>query len=147
MLHHIYRTMRKHSLYIHSTFWSCSFLSSPTAHFLCCFLQYAVKTSSGDLRVVIMLTVQGVCINVWVCVCVCVCVLGVNSLCQSLSANPSIPGSLVHLDLSGNVLRGDDMQVRQACAHSLTHTHTHTHTRVRTHTKVLIYLRVSVNKT
>ncbi|KAM3613836.1 uncharacterized protein V6R79_005672 [Siganus canaliculatus] len=35
---------------------------------------------------------------------------GVNSLCQSLSASPSIPSSLVHLDLSGNVLRGDDMQ-------------------------------------
>ncbi|KAM3873708.1 F-actin-uncapping protein LRRC16A-like [Diretmus argenteus] len=35
---------------------------------------------------------------------------GVNSLCQSLSANPSIPSSLVHLDLSGNVFRGDDMQ-------------------------------------
>ncbi|XP_037309621.2 F-actin-uncapping protein LRRC16A-like isoform X3 [Pungitius pungitius] len=35
---------------------------------------------------------------------------GVNSLCQSLSANPSIPSSLVHLDLSGNVLRGDDIQ-------------------------------------
>ncbi|CAI5663208.1 unnamed protein product [Oreochromis niloticus] len=35
---------------------------------------------------------------------------GVNSLCQSLSANPSIPSSLVHLDLSGNMLRGDDMQ-------------------------------------
>ncbi|XP_047453879.1 F-actin-uncapping protein LRRC16A-like isoform X2 [Mugil cephalus] len=35
---------------------------------------------------------------------------GVNSLCQSLSANPSISSSLVHLDLSGNMLRGDDMQ-------------------------------------
>ncbi|XP_039661912.1 F-actin-uncapping protein LRRC16A-like isoform X1 [Perca fluviatilis] len=35
---------------------------------------------------------------------------GVNSLCQSLSANPSISSSLVHLDLSGNVFRGDDMQ-------------------------------------
>ncbi|CAL8248494.1 unnamed protein product [Lota lota] len=35
---------------------------------------------------------------------------GVNGLCQSLSANPSIPSSLVHLDLSGNVLRGDEMQ-------------------------------------
>uniref|UniRef100_I3JJ23 Capping protein regulator and myosin 1 linker 1 n=1 Tax=Oreochromis niloticus TaxID=8128 RepID=I3JJ23_ORENI len=35
---------------------------------------------------------------------------GVNSLCQSLSASPSIPSSLVHLDLSGNMLRGDDMQ-------------------------------------
>uniref|UniRef100_H3CW70 Capping protein regulator and myosin 1 linker 1 n=1 Tax=Tetraodon nigroviridis TaxID=99883 RepID=H3CW70_TETNG len=35
---------------------------------------------------------------------------GVNSLCQSLCANPSIPSSLLHLDLSGNVLRGDDMQ-------------------------------------
>ncbi|XP_051921660.1 F-actin-uncapping protein LRRC16A-like isoform X2 [Hippocampus zosterae] len=35
---------------------------------------------------------------------------GVNSLCQSLSANPFIPNSLVHLDLSGNILRGDDMQ-------------------------------------
>lgn len=55
----------------------------------------------GDLRSVIMLTVH-----------ICVCVLGVNSLCQSLSANPSIPSSLVHLDLSGNVLRGDDMQVQ-----------------------------------
>uniref|UniRef100_A0A8C9XT96 Capping protein regulator and myosin 1 linker 1 n=1 Tax=Sander lucioperca TaxID=283035 RepID=A0A8C9XT96_SANLU len=37
---------------------------------------------------------------------------GVNSLCQSLSANPSISSSLVHLDLSGNVFRGDDMQVQ-----------------------------------
>uniref|UniRef100_A0A8C5GQE8 CARMIL C-terminal domain-containing protein n=1 Tax=Gouania willdenowi TaxID=441366 RepID=A0A8C5GQE8_GOUWI len=35
---------------------------------------------------------------------------GVNSLCQSLSANSSIASSLVHLDLSGNMLRGDDMQ-------------------------------------
>ncbi|XP_023819932.1 F-actin-uncapping protein LRRC16A isoform X2 [Oryzias latipes] len=35
---------------------------------------------------------------------------GVNSLCHSLSANPSIPASLVHLDVSGNMLRGDDMQ-------------------------------------
>ncbi|XP_077576762.1 F-actin-uncapping protein LRRC16A-like isoform X1 [Stigmatopora nigra] len=35
---------------------------------------------------------------------------GVNSFCQSLSANPSIPSSLVHMDLSGNILRGDDMQ-------------------------------------
>ena len=67
------------------------------------------------------------------CVCVCMCVLGVNSLCQSLSANPSIPSSLVHLDLSGNVLRGDDMQVRShththARTHARTHAHTHTHT-------------------
>lgn len=35
---------------------------------------------------------------------------GVNSLCQSLGANPFIPSSLLHLDLSGNILRGDDMQ-------------------------------------
>ncbi|CAL9705468.1 unnamed protein product [Knipowitschia caucasica] len=35
---------------------------------------------------------------------------GVNSLCQSLSANPSIASCLLHLDLSGNILRGDDMQ-------------------------------------
>ncbi|XP_034142836.1 F-actin-uncapping protein LRRC16A isoform X3 [Esox lucius] len=34
---------------------------------------------------------------------------GVNSLAQSLSANPSIPGDLTHLDLSGNILRGDDL--------------------------------------
>ncbi|KAI1894201.1 hypothetical protein AGOR_G00113390 [Albula goreensis] len=34
---------------------------------------------------------------------------GVNSLCQSLSANPSIASTLTHLDLSGNVLRGDDL--------------------------------------
>uniref|UniRef100_A0A665TFN7 Capping protein regulator and myosin 1 linker 1 n=1 Tax=Echeneis naucrates TaxID=173247 RepID=A0A665TFN7_ECHNA len=38
---------------------------------------------------------------------------GVNSLCQSLSANPSIPSSLVHLDLSGNILRGDDMKGKE----------------------------------
>ncbi|XP_046890784.1 F-actin-uncapping protein LRRC16A-like isoform X1 [Hypomesus transpacificus] len=35
---------------------------------------------------------------------------GVNSLAQSLSANPHISSSLIHLDLSGNTFRGDDMQ-------------------------------------
>uniref|UniRef100_A0A3B3Q7M2 Capping protein regulator and myosin 1 linker 1 n=1 Tax=Paramormyrops kingsleyae TaxID=1676925 RepID=A0A3B3Q7M2_9TELE len=34
---------------------------------------------------------------------------GVNCLAQSLSANQSIPCSLTHLDLSGNILRGDDL--------------------------------------
>ncbi|XP_044116083.1 F-actin-uncapping protein LRRC16A isoform X4 [Neovison vison] len=34
---------------------------------------------------------------------------GVNSLCQSLSANPLTATTLTHLDLSGNVLRGDDL--------------------------------------
>ncbi|XP_010336305.2 F-actin-uncapping protein LRRC16A isoform X3 [Saimiri boliviensis] len=34
---------------------------------------------------------------------------GVNSLSQSLSANPFTASTLVHLDLSGNVLRGDDL--------------------------------------
>ncbi|XP_061110320.1 F-actin-uncapping protein LRRC16A-like isoform X2 [Conger conger] len=34
---------------------------------------------------------------------------GVNSLCQSLSANQPIASTLTHLDLSGNVLRGDDL--------------------------------------
>ncbi|XP_062387507.1 F-actin-uncapping protein LRRC16A-like [Sardina pilchardus] len=34
---------------------------------------------------------------------------GVNSLAQSLSANQSIPSTLTHLDLSGNILRGDDL--------------------------------------
>ncbi|KAM4706086.1 F-actin-uncapping protein LRRC16A isoform 2-T2 [Rhinophrynus dorsalis] len=34
---------------------------------------------------------------------------GVNSLSQSLSANPVIASTLTHLDLSGNVLRGDDL--------------------------------------
>lgn len=34
---------------------------------------------------------------------------GVNSLCQSLSANPLTASTLTHLDLSGNVLRGDDL--------------------------------------
>lgn len=34
---------------------------------------------------------------------------GVNSLAQSLSASQSIPNTLTHLDLSGNVLRGDDL--------------------------------------
>ncbi|KAM5294109.1 F-actin-uncapping protein LRRC16A isoform 2-T2 [Glossophaga mutica] len=34
---------------------------------------------------------------------------GVNSLSQSLSANPLTATTLSHLDLSGNVLRGDDL--------------------------------------
>lgn len=34
---------------------------------------------------------------------------GVNSLSQSLSANPLTATTLTHLDLSGNVLRGDDL--------------------------------------
>ncbi|KAM6185468.1 F-actin-uncapping protein LRRC16A [Rhynchocyon petersi] len=34
---------------------------------------------------------------------------GVNSLSQSLSANPLTATTLIHLDLSGNVLRGDDL--------------------------------------
>uniref|UniRef100_H3A9I0 Capping protein regulator and myosin 1 linker 1 n=1 Tax=Latimeria chalumnae TaxID=7897 RepID=H3A9I0_LATCH len=34
---------------------------------------------------------------------------GVNSLAQSLSANQLIPNTLTHLDLSGNILRGDDL--------------------------------------
>ncbi|XP_066538421.1 F-actin-uncapping protein LRRC16A-like [Hoplias malabaricus] len=40
---------------------------------------------------------------------VCCCLKGVNSLAQSLSANQSIPSTLSHLDLSGNLLRGDDL--------------------------------------
>uniref|UniRef100_A0A3B3Z0E0 CARMIL C-terminal domain-containing protein n=1 Tax=Poecilia mexicana TaxID=48701 RepID=A0A3B3Z0E0_9TELE len=36
---------------------------------------------------------------------------GVNSLCQALCANPIIASTLTHLDLSGNSLRGDDLQV------------------------------------
>ncbi|XP_023200702.1 F-actin-uncapping protein LRRC16A-like [Xiphophorus maculatus] len=35
---------------------------------------------------------------------------GVNSLCQALCANPIIASTLTHLDLSGNSLRGDDLQ-------------------------------------
>lgn len=38
-------------------------------------------------------------------------VAGVNSLCQSLSANPLTASTLTHLDLSGNALRGDDLSV------------------------------------
>ncbi|MEE6464743.1 hypothetical protein FKM82_006344 [Ascaphus truei] len=34
---------------------------------------------------------------------------GVNSLSQSLSANQMIASTLTHLDLSGNILRGDDL--------------------------------------
>ena len=40
-----------------------------------------------------------------------VIVAGVNSLSQSLSANPLTATTLVHLDLSGNILRGDDLSV------------------------------------
>uniref|UniRef100_A0AAQ4Q4T9 F-actin-uncapping protein LRRC16A n=1 Tax=Gasterosteus aculeatus aculeatus TaxID=481459 RepID=A0AAQ4Q4T9_GASAC len=35
---------------------------------------------------------------------------GVNSLCQALGANASVAATLAHLDLSGNSLRGDDLQ-------------------------------------
>ncbi|TMS18600.1 F-actin-uncapping protein LRRC16A [Larimichthys crocea] len=35
---------------------------------------------------------------------------GVNSLCQALCANPAVASALTHLDLSGNSLRGDDLQ-------------------------------------
>ncbi|XP_028254971.1 F-actin-uncapping protein LRRC16A [Parambassis ranga] len=35
---------------------------------------------------------------------------GVNSLCQALCANPAVASTLTHLDLSGNSLRGDDLQ-------------------------------------
>ncbi|XP_069469745.1 F-actin-uncapping protein LRRC16A [Ambystoma mexicanum] len=34
---------------------------------------------------------------------------GVNSFAQSLSANPLIASTLTHLDLSGNILRGDEL--------------------------------------
>ena len=40
-----------------------------------------------------------------------VIVAGVNSLSHSLSANPLSTTALVHLDLSGNILRGDDLSV------------------------------------
>uniref|UniRef100_A0A8C5YNW9 Capping protein regulator and myosin 1 linker 1 n=1 Tax=Marmota marmota marmota TaxID=9994 RepID=A0A8C5YNW9_MARMA len=36
---------------------------------------------------------------------------GVNSLSQSLSANPLTASTLTHLDLSGNALRGDDLSL------------------------------------
>ncbi|KAF0024148.1 hypothetical protein F2P81_022950 [Scophthalmus maximus] len=35
---------------------------------------------------------------------------GVNSLCQSLCSNPVVASTLTQLDLSGNSLRGDDLQ-------------------------------------
>ncbi|XP_029299531.1 F-actin-uncapping protein LRRC16A isoform X2 [Cottoperca gobio] len=35
---------------------------------------------------------------------------GVNILCQALCANPAVAAALTHLDLSGNSLRGDDLQ-------------------------------------
>nr|XP_029136167.1 F-actin-uncapping protein LRRC16A-like isoform X1 [Labrus bergylta] len=35
---------------------------------------------------------------------------GVNSLCQALCNNPAVSSALTHLDLSGNSLRGDDLQ-------------------------------------
>ncbi|XP_061752665.1 F-actin-uncapping protein LRRC16A-like isoform X2 [Nerophis ophidion] len=35
---------------------------------------------------------------------------GVNSLCQALCENPHMATTLTHLDLSGNSLRGDDLQ-------------------------------------
>ncbi|CAN9503609.1 unnamed protein product [Ophioblennius macclurei] len=35
---------------------------------------------------------------------------GVNSLCHALCVNPAVSSTLTHLDLSGNSLRGDDLQ-------------------------------------
>ncbi|XP_054619563.1 F-actin-uncapping protein LRRC16A-like isoform X2 [Dunckerocampus dactyliophorus] len=35
---------------------------------------------------------------------------GINFLCQALCANPSMATTLTHLELSGNSLRGDDLQ-------------------------------------
>ncbi|KAM4725409.1 F-actin-uncapping protein LRRC16A isoform 2-T2 [Anableps anableps] len=35
---------------------------------------------------------------------------GVNNLCQALCANPVVASTLTHLDLSGNSLRGEDLQ-------------------------------------
>ncbi|XP_029976683.1 F-actin-uncapping protein LRRC16A isoform X2 [Salarias fasciatus] len=35
---------------------------------------------------------------------------GVNSVCQALCVNPAVSSTLTHLDLSGNSLRGDDLQ-------------------------------------
>uniref|UniRef100_A0A8C4IBF9 Leucine-rich repeat-containing protein 16A n=1 Tax=Dicentrarchus labrax TaxID=13489 RepID=A0A8C4IBF9_DICLA len=37
---------------------------------------------------------------------------GVNNLCLALCNNPAVASTLTHLDLSGNSLRGDDLQVR-----------------------------------
>ncbi|MED6245090.1 hypothetical protein ATANTOWER_031224, partial [Ataeniobius toweri] len=39
---------------------------------------------------------------------------GVNSLCQALCANPVVASTLTHFDLSGNSLRGDDLQNLQS---------------------------------
>ncbi|KAG8004830.1 F-actin-uncapping protein LRRC16A, partial [Nibea albiflora] len=44
---------------------------------------------------------------------------GVNSLCQALCANPAVSSALAHLDLSGNSLRGDDLQQFFSCAQAL----------------------------
>ncbi|EPY83129.1 leucine-rich repeat-containing protein 16A isoform 2 [Camelus ferus] len=44
---------------------------------------------------------------------------GVNSLFQSLSANPLTATTLTHLDLSGNILRGDDLSLRSGGAQVL----------------------------
>lgn len=85
---------------------------SPASHFLCHFLQNDFRNvkwrfeCSDEAK-----HYRAVYLCVFVCLLVSVWALGVNSLCQSLSANPSIASSLVHLDLSGNMLRGDDMQV------------------------------------
>uniref|UniRef100_A0A7N6AKT8 CARMIL C-terminal domain-containing protein n=1 Tax=Anabas testudineus TaxID=64144 RepID=A0A7N6AKT8_ANATE len=42
---------------------------------------------------------------------------GVNSLCQALCANPVVASTLSHLDLSGNSLKGDDLQVHSFLSH------------------------------
>ncbi|MEQ2227681.1 hypothetical protein ILYODFUR_000770 [Ilyodon furcidens] len=39
---------------------------------------------------------------------------GVNILCQALCANPVVASTLTHFDLSGNSLRGDDLQNLQS---------------------------------
>lgn len=60
--------------------------------------------SHKDRRVVTLLVVLNNLVVIFLA--------GVNSLCQALCANPAVATALTHLDLSGNSLRGDDLQVR-----------------------------------
>uniref|UniRef100_A0A7N6B2U1 CARMIL C-terminal domain-containing protein n=1 Tax=Anabas testudineus TaxID=64144 RepID=A0A7N6B2U1_ANATE len=64
---------------------------------------------------------------------------GVNSLCQALCANPVVASTLSHLDLSGNSLKGDDLQVHRS------YTHQHTFIFSIFYSKLITFCECSLN--
>ena len=44
---------------------------------------------------------------------------GINGLCQSLRSSPKILESLTHLNLSGNMIKGEEAEVKVAICRTL----------------------------